>query len=116
MRSTELLVRSLVGFFPQLFCVIDLEPSNGLMSAAGELMMLSRLLIMSGLEHAVQIVGVDLCFLMLRPRWSMVLQGSYIMNAPGILSRTPPVHIKWWKTFKGSIFGMKPSIPALKGP
>ena len=28
---------------------------------------------------------VDLCLLVLRPRGSMVLQGSHIMNAPGIL-------------------------------
>ena len=45
MRSTELLVRSLVGLFLQLFCLVDLETSNGLMPAAGELMMISRLLI-----------------------------------------------------------------------
>ena len=23
---------------------------------------------------------------------------------------------KWWETLKGSIFGVKPSIPALSGP
>ena len=45
-------------------------------------MVLSRLLIMSGVEHAVQIIGVDLCLLLLRPRGSMVLQGSHITNAP----------------------------------
>ena len=55
------------------------------MPAARELMMLSRLLIMPGVEHAVQINGVYLCLLMLRHRGSMVLQGSQIMNAPGIL-------------------------------
>ena len=33
-----------VGLFLPLFCVVDLETSNGLMPAAGELMMLSRLL------------------------------------------------------------------------
>ena len=59
--------------------------SNGLMPAAGELMMLSSLLIMLGVEHTVQIIGIDLCLLVLRPRESMVLQGSHIMNAPGIL-------------------------------
>ena len=58
--------------------------SNSLMTAARELMMLSRLLIMPGVEHAVHIIGVYLCLLMLRPRGSMVLQGSQIMNAPGI--------------------------------
>ena len=73
MRSTEILVRSLVDLFLPLFCVLDLEKSNGLMPAAGELMMLSRLLIKHDVEHAVQIIGFDLCLLMLRPRGSMVL-------------------------------------------
>ena len=35
--------------------------------AAGELMMLSRLLIVPSVEHAVQIIGVDLCLLVLMP-------------------------------------------------
>ena len=48
-------------------------------------MMLSRLFIMPGVEHAVQIIGADFCLLVLRPRESMVLQESQIMNAPGIL-------------------------------
>ena len=47
---------SLVGLFLPLFCVVDLETSNGLMPAARELMMLSRLLIMPGVEHAGQII------------------------------------------------------------
>ena len=64
---------------------VDLETNNGLMPAAGELMMLSGLLIMPGIEHAVQIIGVDLCLLVLRPRGSMVLQGSQIIDTPGIL-------------------------------
>ena len=78
-------MRSLVGFFLPLFCVVDLETSNGLMTAAGELMMISRLFVVPGVEHAVQIIGVDLCLLVLRPRGSMVLQGSHTMNARGIL-------------------------------
>ena len=32
---------------------------------------LSRLLVVPGVEHAVQIIGVDLCLLVLRPRASM---------------------------------------------
>ena len=32
------------GMFPPLFCLVNLETSNGLMPSAGELMMLSRLL------------------------------------------------------------------------
>ena len=34
------------------FCVVDLETSNGLMPADRELMMLNRLLIVPGVEHA----------------------------------------------------------------
>ena len=93
MRSTELLVRSLGGLFIPRFFVVDLETRNDLMPVAGELMMLRRLLIMHGLEHAVQITVVDLFLLVLRPRGSMVLQESHIMNAPGILRSTPPAHI-----------------------
>ena len=63
-------------------------------------MMLSRLLIMSGVEHAVQIIGVGLCLLVPRPRESMVLQGSNIMNAPGILRSTPHVHISGGRHLK----------------
>ena len=50
-----------------------------------ELLMISRQLIMSGVEHALQIIGVDLSLLVLRPRGSMVLQGSHIMSTQGIL-------------------------------
>ena len=84
MHSTELLVRSLAGLFFPLFEVVDLETSNGLMPAAEELIMLSRLIIVPGVEHVV-IIWVDLCLLVLRPRESMVLQRCYIMNAPRIL-------------------------------
>ena len=56
-------------------------------------MMLGRLLIVPCVEHAVQIIGVDLCLLVLRPRRYMVLQRRHVMNAPGMLRRTPPVHI-----------------------
>ena len=84
MRSTELLVRSLVNLFLPLFCILDLD-SNGLIPAAREIMMLSRLLTMPGVEHAVQIIGVYSCLFVMRPRGSMGLQGSRSMNAPGIL-------------------------------
>ena len=76
-------MRLLVGLFLPQFYVADLETSNGMMPAAGELMMLSRRPIMPGVEHQISVV--DLCLLVLRPRGSMVLQGSNIMNAPGIL-------------------------------
>ena len=70
--------------FVPLFCV-DLDTSNGLMPPAEELMMLNRLLIVPGEEHAMLNIGVNLCLLVLRPRGSMVLQGNRIMRAPGIL-------------------------------
>ena len=86
MRAIELLERSLVGLFPLLFCAVDLEKSNRLIPAAEELIMPSRLLIThGGCRAAVQIFGVDLCLLVLRPKRSMVQLGSHIMNAPGIL-------------------------------
>ena len=59
-------MRSLVGMFLPLFCVVDLETSNSLMPAAEELMMLNRLLIVPGLEHAMRNIGVNLCLLVLR--------------------------------------------------
>ena len=71
MCSTELLVRSLVGMFLPLFCVVDLETSNGLMPADGSLMMLSRMFIMPGEEHEVRIIWVYLYLLVLRPRESI---------------------------------------------
>ena len=66
---------------------------KSLMPATWEHMMLSRLIIMPGVEHAVQITGVDLCLLVLKPRLSMVQQWSHIMIAQGILWSTPPVKI-----------------------
>ena len=108
-------VMSFVGLLLTLFRIVDLETINGLMPATREIMMLSRLLIVPGAEHEVQIIGVDLCLLVLRPtqtklfigstvdpcrstgvycrsdekfclgRGSMVPQGSHIMKAPGIL-------------------------------
>ena len=107
-------MKSLAGLFLQLFCIVDLEISNGLMPAAGELMMLRRLLILPDEEHAVQIIGFYLCFLVLRPRLSMVLLGSHIMNSPGILWRTRPVHISGGKHLKAQ--SLVWSHLALRGP
>ena len=45
-------MRSLVGMFLPLFCIVDLETSNGLMPAAGELMILNRLLIVLACAQA----------------------------------------------------------------
>ena len=75
----------MIGMFLPLFCIIDVETSNGLMPAAGQLMMLNRLLIVPGVEYAMKNIGVNLCLLVLRLRRSMVLQGSRIMSAPEIL-------------------------------
>ena len=41
-------MRSLVGMFLPLCCVVDLETSNALILADGELIMLNRLLIVPG--------------------------------------------------------------------
>ena len=49
---------SLVSLFLPLFCIVDLKTSNGLMPAVGKLMMLSRLLIVPGVEHTVQNIRV----------------------------------------------------------
>ena len=40
-----------IRLFLSLFCVVDLEASNGLMPAAGELVIQSRLNIMPGVER-----------------------------------------------------------------
>ena len=108
-------MRSLVGVFLPLFCVVDLETSNGLMPAAGELMMLNRLLIVPGVEHAMQNIGVNLCLLILRTRGSMVLQGSHNERTRNALKHSTCSH-KWWETLNGSIFVVKPSISALSCP
>ena len=92
-------MRSLVSLFLPLFSVAALETCNGLMPAVGELMMLSRLLIMPGVEHAVQILAVDLCLLVLKPRWSMVLQlrESHNERTRNTLKHSTCSH-KWWGT------------------
>ena len=75
-------MRSLVGMFLPLFCIVDLEINSGLMLSAGELMMLmlNRLLIEPGVEHAMLNIWINFWLLE-----SMVLQGSRIMSTPGIL-------------------------------
>ena len=40
------------------------------------------MLVVPGVEHLLLIIGVDFCLLVLRPRGSVVLQGSHIMNGP----------------------------------
>ena len=80
------IVNSMGRYVPTtVLCIVDLETSNRLMPAAGELIIQNRRLIMSGVEHAMLNIEVNLCSLMLRPRRFMVLQGSCIMSAPGTL-------------------------------
>ena len=50
-------MRSLVG----MLCLVDLETSNSLMPAAGELMMLNRLFIVPGVKFAMLNIGGNLC-------------------------------------------------------
>ena len=73
-----------IGMFLPLFWVIDLKIINGLIPAAREPMILDRLLIAGSTIEVIDI-GDTLCFLVLRPRGSMALQGSRIMSAQGIL-------------------------------
>ena len=61
-------MRSLVDMFLPLFCVVDLETSNRLLPAAGELMMLNILLIVYGVEHGMLNIVVNLYLIVLRPR------------------------------------------------
>ena len=75
-------MRSLAGMFLPLFCRVDLETSNGFTPATGDLMMLNRLLIVPDIEHVMLNNVINLCLLVLRPRGSMVLQGSRIMSSP----------------------------------
>ena len=66
---------------------LDLETSNGLMPAVGELMKLSRLLIIPGVKHAVQIIVVDLCLLVLE---------SHNERTRNTLKHSTCSH-KWWE-------------------
>ena len=63
--------------FLPLFYVVDLETSNDLIPAARELMMVNRLLILSGVENAMLNIGVNLSLL----EHKCLL----IFHAPGIL-------------------------------
>ena len=104
-----------IMFLP-VFCVIDLETCNGLMPAAGELMMLNRLLIVPGAEHAMLNIWVNLCLLVLRPlRVYGAARESHAEHTRNILKHSTCSH-KLQETLNSSIFGVKPSIPSLRGP
>ena len=92
MRSTGLLVMSLVDFFLPLFCVVDLETTNDLMPAARKLTMLIRLIIVPDYRAWCRARSDDhLGRFVLAPKGSMALQGGHIMNAPGIFWSTPHI-------------------------
>ena len=46
-------MRSLVDLFLPLFCIVDLQTSNRLIPADGELIMLCGMLIVPGVENAL---------------------------------------------------------------
>ena len=80
-------MRSLVGMLLPLFRVLDLETSNALMPGAEELMILNRLLIVPGVEHALRTIWVNLCLLVLRPGWSFL-----------------PAQVRLWNDLPYSVF------------
>ena len=76
--------------------------------------MLSRLLIMNGVEHAVQLIGVDLCLFELMPKVYGAARESHNERTWNTLKNSTCSH-KWWETLKCLIFGVKPSINAFRG-
>ena len=72
--------------------MVDMETSNGLMPAAVEHMMLNRMLIVPSVEHANPQYWGQFVLARAEAR-SMVLQGSRIIRAQGLLLSTPSVHI-----------------------
>ena len=97
------------------FCEVDLETNNVLVPAAGELMMLCRLLIVPwcrarNADHWGR-------FVLARPEDQRVYCAARVSHNESIsytLKHSTCSH-KWWETLKDSIFGVKPSIPALRG-
>ena len=87
------------------------------MTAARELMMLDRLLVVSGVELEMLSIGVNLCLLVLRPR-----SRGYGATKESHNERTRNTlkqftySLKLWEPLKGSIFGVISFIPALMGP
>ena len=82
-------------------------------------MVLSRSLILPGVVHAVQIIGVDVCLLVQRvygERESMVLQSITHNECTRYDLKHSSCSHQWWETLKCSIFAVKPSIPARRGP
>ena len=116
-HSTEPLVRLLEGFFLPLIFVVDLETSNGVMPAPEELMMLSRLLIVPSVEHARSEDHLGQ-FLLVRAEAQRVYGAASELHnerTRNTLKHSTRSH-KLWEALNGSIFGVKLSIPALRGP
>ena len=89
------------GLFQPLFCVVDLAISNGLVPAAGELIMLSRLLMMPGVEHA-RSADRWLRFVFARPEALRVYgaaRESHNERTKNILKCSTCSH-KWWESLK----------------
>ena len=86
------------------------------MPAAEELMMLSRVLIMPGVEYAVRMHGGQ--FVLAHDKGHRVngaARESHNELTRNTLKYSTCSH-KWWETLNGLIFGVKPSIPALRRP
>ena len=86
---------------------------NGLMPAAGELIMQSRLLIVPHVQHIAQIIRV-----LARAKAQRIYGAtseSHNKQTRNTLKNSTCSH-KWWETLKGSIFGVKRTIPVLWGP
>ena len=61
--STPILI-----YISTFLSVVELETSNGLMPAAGELMMINRLLIVPIVKQEILNIVVTLCVFVLRPK------------------------------------------------
>ena len=100
--------------FLPLFSVADIETRNGLRPASGELLMLSRLLIVPRAGKADDWGQ----FVLARAETQRVYgaaRESHNERTRNTLKHSTCSH-KWWETPKCSIFGVKPSTPALEGP
>ena len=110
-------MRSLVGMLQALVSVIYQEKCNGLMKAAEELKMLNRLLFVPGVEHTMLTLGQFVLGRAEAQRVYGAARVSYNECTRNTLKpSTSTCSYKWRETLKGSIFGVIPSIPAVKGP
>ena len=99
-----------------VFGLVDLETCNGLMPAAGELIMQCRLLIVPHVQHTAQIIRVLACAK--AQRIYGATRESHNKQTRNTLKNSTCSH-KWWETLKGvkqTIFGVKQTIPVLWGP